>query len=93
MLVEGLVIDVRSADKGIAVLTDAMVDVEMLDGVEIIVVGAVVITLEFEVLISYVLDVVAGAIICCVFEIGVDVLTDTNVIFLTVPAEEAMPFC
>ena len=88
MLVEGLVIESRS-DTGIAVLTD---DVEMLDGVEIIVVGAVVITLEFEVLISCVLDV-AGVIISCVFDIGVDVLTDTNVFFLIIPAEEAMPSC
>ena len=91
MLVEGLVIDVRSADTGIAVLTDAMVDVEMLDGVEIIVVGAVVITLEFEVLISYVLDVVADVMICCESNIGVGVLTDMNGIFLPAPSEEAMP--
>ena len=64
------------------------------DGCEIVVVAAVVIALEFSVLISYVLDVVTGVMICCVSDIGVDVLTDMNIIFLTAPAEEgAIPSC
>ena len=62
MLVEGLVIELR-ADTEMTMLTGLMVDVDMLDCVEIIVVAAVVIDLEFSVLISYVLDVVTGVII------------------------------
>ena len=93
MLVEGLIIKVGS-DTGITVLTDVMVDVDMLGGVEIVVVAAVVIDLEFSVLILYVLDVVAGVIICCGSEIGVDVLTVMNAIFLIASSEEeAMPSC
>ena len=63
---------------GIVVLTGVMVDVGILGGV----------------LISYVLDVVSGVIICCVFDIGVGVLTGMNIIFLPAPAEEeAMSSC
>ena len=82
MLAKGLVTEVR-ADTGIDVLTGVMVDVDML--------AAVVTDLEFSVLISYVLDVVAGVIICCESNIGVDVFTDMNMFFLTAPSEEAMP--
>ena len=84
MLVEGLIIEVR-ADTGIDVLTGVMVDVDML--------AAVVTDLEFSVLISDVLDVVAGVIICCVTDIGVGVLTDINMFFLTTPSEGAIPSC
>ena len=56
--------------------------------------AAVVIALGVLVLISYVSDVLTGVIICWVSDIGVDVLTDMNVVFLTVPAEErAIPSC
>ena len=89
MLVEGLVIEFTE----ITMLTGLMIDVDMLDCVEIIVVAAVVIDFEFSVLISYVLDVVAGVIICCESNIGVDVFTDMNMFFLTAPSEEAMPSC
>ena len=94
MLVEGLIIEVRN-DTGIDVLTDEMVGVDMPGGVDIVVVVAVVIALEFSVLISYVLDVLTGVMICCVSDIGVDVLTDMNMIFLTAPAEEGaiLPSC
>ena len=93
MLVEGFVVEVRS-DTGIDVLTGVMVGVDMLGGgVGIIVVAAVVIVLKFSALIVYVLDVLAGAIICCTSDIGVDVLIDTNVVFLTAPSEDAMPSC
>ena len=94
MLAKGLVIEV-SADTGIDVLTNVIVgvDVAMLGGVEIIVVATAVIALEFSEIISYVLDAVAGAIICCESNIGVDVFTDMNMFFLTAPSEEAMPSC
>ena len=92
MLVEGLTIKVGNGTR-MTVLTGVMVDVDMMGGVEIIVVAAVVIVLKFSALIVYVLDVLAGAIICCTSDIGVVVLTDTNVIFLTAPSEEAMPSC
>ena len=75
----------------IDMLTGVMVDDDVLNDVGIIVATTVVIALEFSVLISYVLDVVAGVIICCVSDIGVDVLTDMNVIFLKAPSEEVMP--
>ena len=92
MLVEGLVTEVGS-DTWMTVLTGVMVDVDMMGGVETIVVTAVVTFLKFSALIAYALDVMAGAIICCTSDIGVVVLTDTNVIFLTAPSEEAMPSC
>ena len=94
MLAKGLVTEVR-ADTGIDVLTNVIfdVDVAMLGGVEIIIAATVVIALEFSVIISYVLDVVAGVIICCESNIGVDVFTDMNMFFLTAPSEEAMPSC
>ena len=63
------------------------VGVDMLCDVEIGVVVAVVIALGFLVIISYVLDVLAGVIICCVSDSGVDVLTDMNVIVLTTTSE------
>ena len=88
MLVEGLVIEVR-VDTVIDLLTGVMVDGDMLADVDIIVEAVVVADdLEFLVLISYVVDVVAGVMICCV---GFDVLTDMNVISLTAPSKEAMP--
>ena len=75
----------------IDVLTGVVVDVGVLGDVDIIVEAVVVIVLEFSLLISYVLDVLAGVMICCVSDIGVDVLTDMNVISLTAPSEGAMP--
>ena len=93
MLVEGLIIKVGS-DTGITVLTDVMVDVDMLGGVEIVVVASVVIDLEFSVLILYVLDVLAGVTICCGSDIGVGVLTGMNTNSLIASSEEeAMPSC
>ena len=78
----------------IDMLIGVMVDGDMLNDVDIVVASTVVIALEFSVLISYVLDVVAGVIICRVSDVGVDVLTDMNMIFLTAPAEEgAIPSC
>ena len=76
-----------------SVLTGVMVDVDMMGGVETIVVAAVIIFLKFSALFVYVLDVVAGAIICRTSDIGVVVLTDRNVIFLIEPSEDAMPSC
>ena len=82
------------SDTGIDVLTGEMVGVDMLHGVKIVVVVAVVMVLEFSVLIAYVSDVLTGVIICCVSDIGVDVLTDMNIVFLTAPIEErAIPSC
>ena len=82
------------SDTGIDVLTAVMVGVDMLCDVEIGVVVAVVIALGFLVIISYVSDVLAGVIICCVSDSDVDVLTDMNVIVLTAPAEEeVIPSC
>ena len=59
-----------------------MVDVDMLGDVEIIVVAAVVIDLEFGVIASCGVDVLHGVIICSVSDIDVGVLADVSVKFL-----------
>ena len=81
MLVERLVIDAR-ADTVIGVLTDVMVG-GMPGDVKSIVVAAVVIDLGFDVIVSCGLDVLAGVMICGVSDIGVGVLADVTVKFLS----------
>ena len=80
MLVERLVIDAR-ADTVIGVLTDVMVG-GMPGDVKSIVMAAVTIDLEFDVIVSCGVDVLPGVIICSVSDIDVGVLADASVKFL-----------
>ena len=99
MLVEVLVSDVRH-DTAIDALTGFMVgvDVDMLDDMEIVLATAVVITLDFVMSVSYIVDVLSDVVV----DILVDVLADVNVkilstvmtalTFVGAPSEEVMPF-
>ena len=97
MIVEVLIMGVRTG-LVIRALTGVIVDIgfDMLDGVEIIVLAAAVLTLEFAIAISYALDVLsdacAGVISCADANVsvmsgmGVDVLVEVmTVLALTMP--------
>ena len=80
MLVEVLVSDVRH-DTVIDVLTGFMVgvDVDMLDDMEIVLTTAVVITLDFVVSVSYIVDVLSDLVVDALVDVIVDGVSDVAV--------------